>query len=133
MVGLGTRRYGTSLPKVVAVYGGDTLWALMVFVGLGIIVRTWPTLWVVGTALCVSYAVEISQLFHGEWLDQVRQTTLGGLVLGRGFLWSDLVCYTAGVGFGAASELLWGYWRQRRSAGVAPSGPTVAAGQDNAG
>jgi hypothetical protein len=37
VAGLGTRRSGRVLPEVVAVYGGDTLWALMVFVSLGFI------------------------------------------------------------------------------------------------
>ena len=33
-------------------------------------------------------------------LDSIRQTTLGGLILGFGFLWSDLACYAVGVGLG---------------------------------
>ncbi|MCA9011825.1 MAG: DUF2809 domain-containing protein [Planctomycetaceae bacterium] len=34
------------------------------------------------------------------WLDSLRQTILGRLILGFGFLWSDLLCYTAGVAIG---------------------------------
>ena len=33
-------------------------------------------------------------------------TTLGGLVLGFGFLWTDLVCYSAGVMFAVIVELM---------------------------
>ena len=51
------------------------------------------------SALALCYAVEVSQLWHTPWLDQLRAGRLGALVLGRGFLWSDLVCYTAGVLF----------------------------------
>ena len=107
VAGLGTRRYGSFLPEVVATYGGDTLWALMVFVGLGLVARAWPTSWVAGVALAVSYGVEFSQLYHTPWLDELRRRTVGGLVLGRGFLWSDLACYTVGIGFGIVLELLW--------------------------
>jgi len=42
--------------------------------------------------------VEVSQLYRALWIDAVRGTTLGALVLGQGFLWSNFVCYVAGVG-----------------------------------
>lgn len=119
--GLGTRRYGKHLPEVIAVYGGDTLWALMVFVGIGLIARAWPTKWVAGLALAVCYGVEISQLYHAGWIDQLRHSAVGGLVLGQGFLWSDLVCYTVGVGLGIAAETLWSR-RQRGSRRRSPGG-----------
>ncbi len=48
----------------------------------------------------------MSQLYHAEWIDSIRATTLGGLVLGYGFLWSDLVAYTIGVGIGFLFELI---------------------------
>lgn len=34
----------------------------------------------------------------------IRQTTLGGLVLGFGFICSDLVCYSVGVLLGVVAE-----------------------------
>jgi Protein of unknown function (DUF2809) len=105
--GWGTRRYGRHLPEIVAVYGGDTFWALMVFVGIGLIARAWPTKRVAGLALAVSYGVEISQLYHAGWIDQLRHSVVGALVLGQGFVWSDLVCYTVGVGLGVVAETLW--------------------------
>ena len=48
-------------------------------------------------ALVFSYLIEISQLYHAPWIDAIRATALGGLVLGFGFLWSDILCYTVGV------------------------------------
>ena len=45
-----------------------------------------------------------SVLYHTPWIDSIRQTTLGGLILGFGFLWSDLACYAVGVGFGVVME-----------------------------
>ena len=47
------------------------------------------------------YGIEISQLYQAPWIDATRATRLGGLVLGHGFLWSDMVCYSVGIGVGA--------------------------------
>jgi hypothetical protein len=42
------------------------------------------------------------------WIDGIRSTTLDGLVLGFGFLWSDLVCYLVGIAAGVlADPFLW--------------------------
>ena len=43
------------------------------------------------------FGIEFSQLLSYEWLMQLRSTRMGALVLGQGFLWSDIVAYTAGV------------------------------------
>ena len=48
--------------------------------------------------------VEVSQLYKAPWIDSIRRTTLGGLVLGYDFVWSDLACYAVGVGLGVAVE-----------------------------
>ena len=57
-----------------------------------------------GAALAFSYAIEVSQLYHAPWLDRIRYTSLGGLVLGYGFLWSDIICYTVGLAIGVVAE-----------------------------
>jgi hypothetical protein len=56
-------------------------------------------------SLVLAFAVEVSQLHHKPWIDGIRNTTLGGLVLGFGFLWSDLVCYTVGITAGGFAGL----------------------------
>ena len=99
-LGLGARRYAAWLPKFVADYAGDTLWALMVFVGIGFFAPQWSSLRVALAALLFSFAVELSQLYHTQWIDGLRHTRIGALVLGYGFLWSDLLCYSAGVTLG---------------------------------
>ena len=43
------------------------------------------------------FAVEFSQLLNFEWLKAVRSTFIGHMLLGQGFLWSDLLSYTIGV------------------------------------
>lgn len=86
--------------KAVPLFVGDILWALMVYfiIRLLFINRSLQFITVVSLLLC--YAVEFSQLYKAPWLNNIRHTTLGHLVLGEGFLWSDLLCYTIGVGIG---------------------------------
>lgn len=106
LFGLGSRRYPMPLPSFVTEYAGDTLWALMVFLIIGL---CWPkrsSLKVAFFALLFSYAIEISQLYHDAWIDAIRDTTLGSLVLGHVFVWSDLLCYTVGVTIGFLFELV---------------------------
>ncbi len=50
--------------------------------------------------------VELSQLIHWGWLDALRSTLPGRLVLGQGFLASDLVCYAVGVAMAFAIDWL---------------------------
>jgi hypothetical protein len=54
----------------------------------------------------IFFCIEISQLYHAPWIESLRSHPLGGLILGFGFLWSDLVCYTFGVVFGYLMEKL---------------------------
>jgi len=102
--GLASRQFAACLPQWVESYPGDALWALMVFLLVGFWFHRKSTLWVALAALAFSYCIEISQLYHAPWIDAIRANRLGGLVLGFGFLWSDLVCYTVGVGFGVVME-----------------------------
>jgi len=104
-LGLASRRYAAVLPVFFAQYAGDTLWAQMVFVAVGFLAPRWSSRRVAVVALGVSYSVEISQLYHAPWIDSLRHTLLGGLVLGYGFLWSDLACYTVGVALGVVLDI----------------------------
>lgn len=98
VLGLSSRMFGDYLPDFVADYAGDVLWATMVYWGISFL---FPSIFLsrkVLAALLFSYCIEISQLYQADWINAVRDNTLGALVLGRGFLWSDMVCYTVGVG-----------------------------------
>ncbi len=105
-LGLASRRYADRLPAILADYAGDTLWAAMVFVGIGFLAPRWPTWRVAAAALAVSYVTELSQRYHAPWIDDIRRTSAGGLVLGFGFLWSDIACYTVGVALSVMIEKL---------------------------
>jgi hypothetical protein len=72
----------------------------MVFFLFALIFRARETKWIAVMALFFSFSIEISQLYHSPWIDIVRQTRLGGLVLGYGFLWTDLISYCIGIGLG---------------------------------
>ena len=106
VLGLASRRYSQYLPEFVADYAGDTLWALTAFLGVRALYPSWKILSSAVAALLFAFSIEISQLYHAPWLDEIRHTTLGGLILGFGFLWSDLLCYCVGVGAGVFLEIL---------------------------
>jgi uncharacterized protein DUF2809 len=97
VLGLASRRWAHALPHFVAEYAGDTLWAAMIFELAALFRPSARTGYLLLAAWLVSVGVEVTQLYHSPWVDAVRGTRLGGLVLGYGFLWSDVVCYTAGV------------------------------------
>ena len=88
-------------------YGGDALWSLMVFLGCGWVARTAPTLRVATVAVAISWAVEFLQLYHAPWIDGIRSTLPGRLVLGQTFNPPDLLAYIVGVAAGVAGECLW--------------------------
>lgn len=106
LLGLGSRRFSYILPRVISNFSGDILWALMIFWIFGFIFNKFRTQNIALSALVFSFTIEISQLYHRPWLDSIRSTTLGGLVLGYGFLWSDLICYSIGVFMGVSIEKL---------------------------
>lgn len=106
ILGLASRKIAFSLPTLVNAYLGDALWALMIFIGFGFLFHKMETKKVALLSLLFCYGIEISQLYHAEWIDSIRATTLGGLVLGYGFLWSDLLAYTMGIGIGVLCEFI---------------------------
>ena len=104
-VALGSRNAPFQIPPFISTYAGDTLWALFVFLGIRFLIPTGSILGASITAGTVSVLVEISQLYHGSWIDAIRETWPGALILGHNFIWSDFICYFAGIGLGALFEL----------------------------
>ncbi len=93
------------LPVFVATYAGDTLWSLTVFLVLGFVFSRLGTLFVAVIAIAISFGVEFSQIYQASWINELRETRIGALLVGVGFQMSDLICYTAGVAMGVIGEI----------------------------
>jgi len=105
-LGLASRSTQLSAPDFVLRYAGDVLWGWLVFLIFRLIAARSSIFRVALLAGLFAVGIEVSQLYHARWIDSLRQTRLGALMLGSGFLWSDLVCYAIGIVFGALLELL---------------------------
>jgi hypothetical protein len=105
-LGIGTRAYADALPVFVALYAPDALWALLVFTLIAFVAARLPTARIALLALVTAFLIETSQLYHASWIDDIRATRIGGLVLGFGFLWSDLLCYAVGIALGVMLDRL---------------------------
>ena len=95
--GLFVRLKKTWFPDVVNLYLGDILYAFMMFyiVSFLAVQKTGKIRAVIALTIC--YCIEVFQLYQADWINAVRQTVPGKLVLGSGFLWSDLLAYLIGV------------------------------------
>lgn len=109
--GLATRWYPQYMPALVATYGGDVLAATCIFFGTRFLLIQ-KRLWQVAVwAYLVCILIETAQLYQAPWAVQFRNIQVVGILLGHGFLWSDWVCYAAGVLIG------WGIGQIVESAG----------------
>jgi len=84
------------LPGFISLYAGDTLWASALYVLLALVRPSAPPFEVLIGTLVISLAVEFSQLYQAPWISNIRHTFPLGYVLGYGFKWSDILCYSAG-------------------------------------
>lgn len=103
-LGLASRKWPSLLPAVLGKYPGDALWAAMMF---ALCCIAWPrgaTWRLAAIALAICWAVEVSQLYHAPWIDAIRATPPGHLVLGSAFHAVDLVAYAVGVMIAAFVE-----------------------------
>ncbi len=90
----------------VPLYIGDVLWAMMIYYGMKMLF-VYNDYKVIGLySILICYLVEFGQLINTPALKYVRATLLGRLVLGQGFLWSDLLAYSIGIGLCVLLEKL---------------------------
>ena len=106
VLGLSSRKYAGYLPENINTYLGDALWAVMIYLFTAVLLHDRKPLQIALVSLLFCYLIEISQLYHAPWIDAIRNTRLGGLVLGFAFLWTDIIAYTIGVGVMLAVESL---------------------------
>jgi hypothetical protein len=105
ILGYCSRKFSCYLPGWLNIYLGDALWALMIY---WIVAFLFPKISVLKIALisvAVCFIIELTQLYQAPWINAIRHTTLGGPVLGFGFLWTDIVSYVIGVIMGILVEL----------------------------
>jgi hypothetical protein len=77
-------------------YGGDVLVGILIYC----FVKSFLNTPMVPTALVVlvfCYTIEILQYFHYVELLGLQNSKLARTVLGVGFSWIDMLCYTAGM------------------------------------
>ncbi len=97
ILGFSSRRYADMLPVFVAEHAGDALWASMIYFGIRLLWVRKSLLWAALVGILFCFGIEFSQLYQAEWIQAIRSTFLGALVLGSGFLTIDLVRYSVGV------------------------------------
>jgi len=106
ILGLASRSNELDFPEFIAIHAGDALWALLVFWLVRALKPSLPVLHSALLAIGFAYFIEFSQFYHAPWIDGIRSTTLGGLVLGFGFQLSDLICYFLGVCIGYVLNIM---------------------------
>jgi len=99
IVGLLSRHF-TFIPLFI----GDILWATMIYFICRFLLIDRNTKFVVLVSLMFCFGIEFSQLYKAPWIDNLRHTLFGRLVLGETFLWGDLLCYIIGLAIGLLVE-----------------------------
>lgn len=102
IAGLLSRRLSFLPPEV-----GDALWAVMIYMMLRLFYGGKCSSRIAISALVISFSVEFSQLLTWDWLVRWRAGLIGHLLLGQGFLVSDLIAYTIGIGLVTYLDTHW--------------------------
>lgn len=105
-IGLGLLSRSGPVPMWLYPYLGDLLYAVLFFFIIGFLFPRLPTIRVGLISVGICFFIEGSQLYQADWINVVRSYRLGGLILGYGFLWSDLISYAVGGSIGGMSEWL---------------------------
>ena len=122
LTGFAVHMHGHFLGGLVRDVLGDALWAAMIVWLLALALPNAKTRSIAIGAIIVCVAVELSQLLRAEWLEDVRGTMVGHLVLGSDYDTRDLFAYGAGV---VAAALLDVALRRRSARRDAPPIPSA--------
>ena len=106
VLGLATRKTGLNAVPVIGTYGGDVAWAMAAYA----LVRMCAPKARIDTVMLIAgimaLGVELSQLIDAQWINDLRQNAFVALIIGKGFLWSDLGAYIVGVLIAALINLI---------------------------
>ena len=97
ILGFSTRKFAGVLPAFVAEHFGDALWASMIYFGVRAVWVHKKLRWAALISVLFCFGIELSQLYQADWINGIRSTFFGALVLGSGFLTVDLARYSAGI------------------------------------
>lgn len=97
LLDLASRKFSDLLLLFVAENGGNLLWAMMVYFGFRYLLVRKSLLTAILLSFSFSFGIEFSQLYQADWINQIRGTLLGALILGQGFLTVDLIRYASGI------------------------------------
>lgn len=97
ILGLSSRLFSHLLPVFIGDNVGDMLWAMMVYFGFRFLFVGKSMNVAMLLSILFSFGIEFSQLYQEEWIIQLRNTMIGALILGKGFLLIDLVRYAVGI------------------------------------
>ena len=76
----------------------------MIFFIIGFIFTDFSSLKIALISIGICYIIELSQFYEANWIVEIRNNKLGGLLLGYGFLWTDLISYLVGGALGFSIE-----------------------------
>lgn len=105
-MGLLSRKFMFIFPRNIAPFVGDMLWAMMVYFGFRFLFPKLNITKSLALAFLFSFSIEISQLYQAEWINNIRNTIIGGLIFGHGFLFEDLISYSIGIILGCVVDKL---------------------------
>ena len=102
IIGIGLVSRADFIPKLICPYLGDVLYTLMIYFIIGFLFPRFHSLKVALISIVICFIIELSQLYEPDWIIEIRRNKLGGLIIGYGFLCSDLISYIIGgvMGFG---------------------------------
>ena len=123
ILGLLSRKAGDTLPVFLADHAGDALWAMMIYFGFRFLLPNKPLRLSLFLSACFCFSIEWSQIYQADWINSIRNTALGALVLGRGFLAIDLIRYTGGILLAGLVDWTIIFKRNEENDGIQKSSP----------
>jgi hypothetical protein len=112
-IGLYSRRMTGTITEIIDVK--DVFWSVMVYFLFRIVFLEWSIKKVAVAGILLSFIIEVSQLYHDNWIDQLRRTFLGEMILGSQFVWGDLGAYLIGIGIGIVIDYFVESYFERRN------------------
>ena len=99
IIGLLSRHF-----SFIPLFIGDILWSTMVYFICRFLFINKKIKFVVLISVLFCFGIEFNQLYKSPWIDNLRHTLFGRLVLGETFLWGDLLSYMVGIALGVLIE-----------------------------